>query len=86
MLWAPKYWVSGRMYYFRLSSVSVNMRALIVKASAFKVSIYSSTEMAIKILGGCQNRESINIYIENIFPISMSYFTSAMSICKTELL
>lgn len=30
-MWAAKYWVSGIMYYFRLSSVLVNMRVLIVK-------------------------------------------------------
>lgn len=48
--------------------------------------IYNSTEKAIKILGGCQNRGSINIYIESNFSICTSYFTSAMSICKTKLL
>lgn len=48
--------------------------------------MYNSTEKAIKILGGCQNRGSINNYIENIFPTSTRYFTSVMSMCKTELL
>lgn len=50
------------------------------------MSICNSTEKAIKILGGCQNRGSINIYIENVFPISTSYFSSVMLTCKIELL